>query len=268
MNEQHDTGHNTAHDTAISSTPSTMRRRAVVCLSGGMDSAVCAALATRNYDTYALHFSYGQRTEARELQSARAVAEAVGVKQFLPLSMDLFRIIGGSALTDRSVSVPDAPADGTAIGSAIPVTYVPFRNAHFLAAAVSWAEVLCAERILIGAVEQDSSGYPDCRPAYYEAFQRLIETGTRDGSIKVETPLIGMRKSEIVSLGLELSAPFHVTWSCYSGEEIACGTCESCILRLRAFAESGYDDPIPYATNWKRTANVDPANVDRGETHV
>jgi 7-cyano-7-deazaguanine synthase len=265
MNDQQDTA---IFSDPISSDPRAMRRRAVICLSGGMDSAVCAALATRDYDTYALHFSYGQRTEARELESARGVAEAVGVKQFLPLSMDLFRIIGGSALTDRSVSVPDAPADEAAIGSAIPVTYVPFRNAHFLAAAVSWAEVLCAETILIGAVEQDSSGYPDCRPAYYEAFQRLIETGTRDGSIKIETPLIKMRKSEIVRLGLELSAPFHVTWSCYSGEEIACGTCESCILRLRAFAESGYDDPIPYATNWKRTANVHPANVDRGETHV
>ncbi|MGI8772249.1 MAG: 7-cyano-7-deazaguanine synthase QueC [Acidobacteriaceae bacterium] len=259
------------------------RRRAVVCLSGGMDSTVCAALAARDYDTYALHFSYGQRTEGRELRSAQAVADALGVKQLLPLSIDLFRLIGGSALTDPSIAVPNAPEDAAGIGSVIPITYVPFRNAHFLAAAVSWAEVLCAEAIFIGAVEQDSSGYPDCRPAYYEAFQRLIAVGTRDGSIHVETPLIRMRKHEIVRLGLELSAPFHVTWSCYSGEEIACGTCESCILRLRAFAEAGYDDPIPYATNWKRTENVSPANVRpenessgnespgtemRGETHV
>ena len=133
---------------------------------------------------------------------------------------------------------------------------MPFRNAHFLSAAVSWAEVLGAQAVYIGAVEQDSSGYPDCRPAYYEAFQQLIRTGTRDGSIRVETPLISMRKHEIVRRGLELSAPFHVTWSCYTGNQAACGTCESCILRLRAFAEAGVDDPIPYATDWKHTANA------------
>lgn len=246
-------------DTAASEPP---RRRAVVCLSGGMDSAVCAALAVRDYDTYALHFSYGQRTEARELRSAGAVADALGIQQLLALSIDLFRIIGGSALTDAALAVPEAAMDAAGIGSVIPITYVPFRNAHFLAAAVSWAEVLCAEAIFIGAVEQDSSGYPDCRPAYYTAFQKLIEVGTRDGSIRVETPLIGMRKREIVRLGLELTAPFHVTWSCYSGEQTACGTCESCILRLRAFAEAGYDDPIPYVTNWKQTENVHAADVD------
>ncbi len=228
-----------------------------------MDSAVCAALAARDYEAYALHFSYGQRTERRELASARSVAETLGYRQFLPLSTELFRIIGGSALTDSTIAVPAAAMDDPVIGAAIPVTYVPFRNAHFLSAAVSWAEVIGAETIFIGAVEQDSSGYPDCRPAYYGAFQELIRTGTRDGSITVETPLIGLRKSEIVCLGLELSAPFHVTWSCYSGEEVACGTCESCILRLRAFAEAGYDDPIPYATDCKQTANV-----QRGETHV
>ena len=133
---------------------------------------------------------------------------------------------------------------------------MPFRNAHFLSAAVSWAEVLGAQAIYIGAVEQDSSGYPDCRPAYYEAFQQLVRTGTRDGSIRVETPLISMRKHEIVRRGLELRAPFHVTWSCYTGNQAACGTCESCILRLRAFAEAGVDDPIPYATDWKQTANA------------
>ena len=214
-----------------------------------------AALAARDYDAYALHFSYGQRTEARELQSSRQVAETLHCKDFLPLKIDLFRQIGGSALTDTSISVPKAP-EHEPIGESIPVTYVPFRNAHFLAAAVSWAEVLDAKTLFIGAVEQDSSGYPDCRPAYYEAFQQLIRTGTRDGSIRVETPLISMRKHEIVRRGLELRAPFHVTWSCYTSNQAACGTCESCILRLRAFAEAGVDDPIPYATDWKQTANA------------
>ncbi|SEC11210.1 7-cyano-7-deazaguanine synthase QueC [Terriglobus roseus] len=223
------------------------REKAVVCLSGGMDSTVCAALAARDYDAYALHFSYGQRTEARELLSARGVAEALGFKQFLPLRMDLFRQIGGSALTDASIAVPDAPAEESAIGDAIPVTYVPFRNAHFLSAAVSWAEVIGAKVILIGAVEQDSSGYPDCRPAYYDAFNALIRQGTAVGDIRVETPLIHMRKREIVALGVELGAPLHVSWSCYSGEDFACGVCESCVLRLRAFREAGTTDPIPYA---------------------
>jgi 7-cyano-7-deazaguanine synthase len=222
------------------------RPRAVVSLSGGMDSAVCASLAARDFEAYALHFSYGQRTEGRELQSARAIAEELGFQDFLHLNTDLFRRIGGSALTDSSIAVPKASATEP-IGSSIPVTYVPFRNAHFLAAAVSWAEVLGAQTIFIGAVEPDSSGYPDCRPAYYEAFQQLVRTGTRDGSIEIATPLIHLRKKEIVALGLELGAPFHLTWSCYSSAEAACGECESCALRLRAFAEAGMADPIPYA---------------------
>jgi len=225
---------------------STPRTKAVVSLSGGMDSAVCAALAARDYDAYAIHFSYGQRTEARELESAHAVANALGFKDFLHLKIDLFRRIGGSALTDASIAVPEV-SENAHIGAEIPVTYVPFRNAHFLAAAVSWAEVLGAKKIFIGAVEQDSSGYPDCRPAYYEAFQQLIRTGTKDGDIEVSTPLIHMRKKEIVSLGLELGAPLDLTWSCYSGEEVACGVCESCMLRLRAFQEAGATDRIPYA---------------------
>jgi len=223
------------------------RPKAVVCLSGGMDSCVCAALAVRDYDTFAIHFSYGQRTERRELESARAIAEIVGMQQFLPLQIDLFRRIGGSALTDRSIAVPDAPVEESAIGAGVPVTYVPFRNAHFLAAAVSWAEVLGAKTVFIGAVEQDSSGYPDCRPAYYDAFNQLIRTGTRDGDISIATPLIHLRKMEIVKLGVELGAPFHVSWSCYSGETEACGVCESCVLRLRAFREAGFVDPIAYA---------------------
>jgi 7-cyano-7-deazaguanine synthase len=224
-----------------------IRPRAVVCLSGGMDSCVCASLAARDYDVYALHFSYGQRTEARELRSAEEVARIVGVRELLPLRIDLFRRIGGSALTDPGIAVPVA-GDEASIGHEVPVTYVPFRNAHFLSAAVSWAEVLGAKTVFIGAVEQDSSGYPDCRPAYYEAFNRLIEEGTKVGDIRIVTPLIELRKSEIVRLGVELGAPFHVSWSCYSGETVACGICESCILRLRAFREAGVTDPIPYAT--------------------
>jgi 7-cyano-7-deazaguanine synthase len=171
----------------------------------------------------------------------------LGFKDFLHLRLDLFRRIGGSALTDTSIEIPQAPADGAAIGTEIPVTYVPFRNAHFLSAAVSWAEVLGAQAVFIGAVEQDSSGYPDCRPAYYAAFQELIRQGTRDRAIVVETPLIHMRKKEIVALGLELAAPLDLTWSCYSGSDAACGLCESCVLRLRAFEEAGVRDPIRYA---------------------
>jgi 7-cyano-7-deazaguanine synthase len=222
------------------------RPRAVVCLSGGMDSCVCAALAAQDYEVYAIHFSYGQRTEARELRSAQQVARLVGVRELLHLKIDLFRRIGGSALTDHTIAVPLA-ADEAAIGSEVPVTYVPFRNAHFLSAAVSWAEVLGAKTVFIGAVEQDSSGYPDCRPGYYDAFNQLIKMGTKDGEIRVVTPLIAMRKNEIVRLGVELGAPFHVSWSCYSGETEACGECESCVLRLRAFREAGAADPIPYA---------------------
>jgi 7-cyano-7-deazaguanine synthase len=227
---------------------STSRPRAVLCLSGGMDSTACAALAARDYDVYALHFSYGQRTEAKELASATEIARLTGAKEFLSLKMDLFRRIGGSALTDETIAVPQAPAEEAAIGTEIPVTYVPFRNAHFLSAAVSWAEVVGAKRVFIGAVEQDSSGYPDCRPAYYEAFNKLIRQGTKEGDIRVETPLIAMRKKDIVRLGVELGAPFHVSWSCYSGEREACGVCESCVLRLRAFREAGAQDPIPYAS--------------------
>ncbi len=222
------------------------QRKAVLCLSGGMDSCVCAAIAARDFDeVYALHFSYGQRTEARELEAAREVARLTGVAELMALKVDIFRRIGGSALTDASIAVPNA-VHGE-IGAEIPVTYVPFRNAHFLSAAVSWAEVVGAKTILIGAVEQDSSGYPDCRPAYYDAFNELVRLGTKDGDIRVETPLIRLKKSEIVQLGVELGAPLHVSWSCYSGEREACGVCDSCVLRLKAFHEAGTTDPIPYA---------------------
>jgi len=219
-----------------------MRSRVVVLLSGGMDSCVCAALAARDYDAAAVHVSYSQRTEERERESFLGVCDALGIRDRLVIRNEAFRLIGGSALTDRRIAVPESHT----LGKEIPVTYVPFRNAHFLAVAVSWAEVLGAEKVYVGAVEQDSSGYPDCRPAYYQAYNAVIRAGTKEGRIEVITPLIAMRKHEIVRLGLELGAPFHLTWSCYSREDRACGVCDSCVLRLRAFREAGAQDPIPY----------------------
>ncbi|MGH9603816.1 MAG: 7-cyano-7-deazaguanine synthase QueC [Terriglobales bacterium] len=219
------------------------RSRAVVLLSGGMDSCVCAALAARDYRAAALHVSYGQRTEEREAAAFEGICDRLGINERLHVRNEVLRAVGGSALTDERIAVPNA---GEKTGTGIPVTYVPFRNAHLLAAAVSWAEVLGAEKVFIGAVEPDSSGYPDCRPAYYEAFNRVISAGTRARGIEVVTPLIAMRKQEIVQLGLELSAPFDLTWSCYSREDLACGTCESCVLRLRAFEAAGARDPVPY----------------------
>lgn len=224
--------------------PERAKTRAVVLLSGGMDSCVCAALAARDHEAAAVHVSYGQRTEERERRSFFAVCDRLGIRDRLVVRNEALRAIGGSALTDRALAVPDAAPQ---IGHNIPVTYVPFRNAHLLSVAVSWAEVLGAEKVYIGAVQQDSSGYPDCRPEYYEAFNRVVRTGTREGRIEVVTPLIGLRKAEIVQLGLELGAPFDLTWSCYSREDVACGTCESCVLRLRAFAAAGASDPIAYA---------------------
>jgi 7-cyano-7-deazaguanine synthase len=219
--------------------------QAVVLLSGGMDSCVCASLAVRDFgaaSVAAMHISYGQRTEKREQQSFLEVCARLGIVQRMVLRNEALRTIGGSALTDKNIAVPETGE----IADGIPVTYVPFRNAHFLAAAVSWAEVLGAGSIYIGAVEQDSSGYPDCRPAYYRAYNEVIRTGTKEGAIQIVTPLIGMRKSEIVRLGLELGAPFELTWSCYSRLDRACGVCDSCVLRLRAFEQAGAGDPIGY----------------------
>jgi len=218
--------------------------KSVVLLSGGMDSCVCATLAARDTQPAALHVSYGQRTEEREKRSFSGICDRLGIEKRLLLRNEVFKAVGGSALTDPSIQVPEA--QGQIGGHGIPVTYVPFRNAHFLAAAVSWAEILDANRVYIGAVEQDSSGYPDCRPSYYKAFNAVIQAGTREGKIEVLTPLIAMRKAEIVKLGLELGAPFDLTWSCYSREDRACGVCESCVLRLQAFAAAGANDPIPY----------------------
>jgi 7-cyano-7-deazaguanine synthase len=217
-------------------------KRAVVLLSGGMDSCVCAALAARDFDAAAVHVSYGQRTEERERGAFLGICDRLGIHNRLVVKNEALRAIGGSALTDPTIAVPESHA----IGREVPVTYVPFRNAHFLAVAVSWAEVLGAEKIYIGAVEQDSSGYPDCRPAYYEAFNRVIRAGTKEGNIEIVTPLIALRKHQIVRLGLELGAPFDLTWSCYSREDRACGVCDSCVLRVRAFREAGASDPIPY----------------------
>ncbi|HKV79271.1 MAG TPA: 7-cyano-7-deazaguanine synthase QueC [Candidatus Sulfotelmatobacter sp.] len=217
--------------------------KAVVLLSGGMDSCVCAALAARDHNAAALHVSYGQRTQAREQRSFQAICDRLRIHDRLIIKNEALGMIGGSALTDESIAVPRAEA----VGHNIPITYVPFRNAHFLAAAVSWAEVLGAQKVYIGAVEPDSSGYPDCRPAYYKAFNEVVKMGTKEGNIEIVTPLIAMRKAEIVRLGLELGAPFDLTWSCYSHADQACGVCDSCVLRLRAFQAVGIHDPIPYA---------------------
>jgi 7-cyano-7-deazaguanine synthase len=222
------------------------RPKAVVLLSGGMDSCVTAAIANQTHGLALLHASYGQRTERRERRAFDEIADFYGVSDRLVVRFDVFRQIGGSALTDASVAVPEA-GEALRAEADIPVTYVPFRNAHFLSAAVSWAEVIGATAIFIGAVAEDSSGYPDCRPEYYRAFENLIRGGTRpETRIEIVTPVIEMRKSEIVRRGMELGAPLGRTWSCYQSEDEACGMCDSCRLRLRAFAEAGAADPIQY----------------------
>jgi 7-cyano-7-deazaguanine synthase len=222
------------------------KTKVVVLLSGGMDSCVTAAIANQTHRLALLHASYGQRTEKRERRAFDEIADFYGVRERLAVRFDVFWQIGGSALTDAGVAVPESGEALTA-DAEIPVTYVPFRNAHFLSAAVSWAEVIGASAIFIGAVAEDSSGYPDCRPEYYQAFENVIREGTRpETRIEIVTPVIGMRKSEIVRRGLELGAPLERTWSCYQFEDEACGVCDSCRLRLRAFAEAGASDPIAY----------------------
>ncbi len=227
------------------------QQKAVVLLSGGMDSCVSAAIAINTHgteNTALLHASYRQRTQQRERRSFDEIADFYDVKLRLIADLNYLRSIGGSALTDTKISVPENELDSnTQNGSTIPVTYVPFRNAHFLSIGVSWAEAIGAAAIYIGAVAEDSSGYPDCRPEYYRAFQELIRMGTRpETQIEIVTPVIQMKKDEIIRKGLALKAPLQLTWSCYQGEELACGTCDSCLLRLRAFAEAGVRDPIPY----------------------
>ena len=226
-------------------------QKAVVLLSGGMDSCVCAAVACEKYgasNIALLHASYGQRTESREARAFREIADFYEVTRRLMVRLDHFRAIGGSALTDNSIAVPENELAAPELqNSDIPVTYVPFRNAHFLSVGVSWAEAIGARAIYIGAVAEDSSGYPDCRPEYYRVFQELIRVGTRpETQIEIVTPVIRLKKSEIIRKGSELGAPLQLTWSCYQNEEEACGVCDSCLLRLRAFSEAGVADPIPY----------------------
>lgn len=218
---------------------------AVVLASGGMDSGLTLALANQQYSLAMLHVAYGQRTEGRELRAFNALAAYYHAEKQMVVRLDHLKQIGGSSLTDLSLPVERANLDR----KDIPSSYVPFRNAHFLSVAVSWGETVNARKIFIGAVAEDSSGYPDCRPEYYEAFNRLIALGTRpETRLEIVTPIIHLRKCEIVRRGLELGVPFHLTWSCYQAEEVACGVCDSCALRLRAFQQAGVEDPISYAT--------------------
>jgi len=221
-----------------------MKPKAVVLASGGVDSCVTTAIAARSFSLALLHLNYGQRTEARELEAFNNVANYYQADHRLVISMEHLSKIGGSSLTDWSI--PVSKADFQHRG--IPSSYVPFRNANMLSVAVSWAEVINATAIFIGAVEEDSSGYPDCRKEFYEAFDTLIKTGTKPSTrIKIVTPVIEMSKAEIVLRGAALGAPFHLTWSCYQSEDDACGVCASCALRLRGFQLAGIDDPIRYA---------------------
>lgn len=221
------------------------RPLAVALVSGGLDSCVCLAEARREYETAVLHVNYGQRTEARELRAFGEIADHYGIARRLVADIGYLKDIGGSALTAPDIAVPR----GLPEGDGVPPTYVPFRNAHILAIGVSWAEVIGAEALFIGAVEEDSSGYPDCTERFYERFAAAVDAGTRpETRIAIRTPLIHLDKGEIVARGLALGAPLELTWSCYTEEEAACGVCESCRLRLRGFARAGVDDPIPYAT--------------------
>jgi 7-cyano-7-deazaguanine synthase len=222
-----------------------MRTRglAVVLASGGLDSCVAAAVARREYDLAFCHANYGQRTVDRELRAFRAQAAFFEVDRILEADLSFLGQMGGSSLTDVHQAVPS----GAEEPPGIPSTYVPFRNSLFLATATSWAEVLGAQAIFIGANVLDNPGYPDCRPEYYEAFNRLIVLGTRpETSIEIKTPLIALDKGGIVRLGLELAAPLEITWSCYVNDDQACGRCSSCILRLKGFAANDVTDPIPY----------------------
>lgn len=221
-----------------------MKNIAVVLLSGGMDSAVCAAIAREaGYELACLHLNYRQRTEQRELRSFREVADFYDAKYKLEVDIEYLSAIGGSSLTDKAIDVSKANLDS----AEIPTSYVPFRNANILSIGTSWAEAIGAKAIYIGALQVDSSGYPDCRAEFFEAFQKTIDTGTKPGSgIKIFTPLINMTKKDVVETGLRLGAPFHLTWSCYQSEDIACGVCDSCALRLRGFAQADAKDPLKY----------------------
>jgi 7-cyano-7-deazaguanine synthase len=219
--------------------------RAIILVSGGMDScAVAAIMQARGLELNFLHTNYGQRTERKELECFHALADHFNVARRLVVDIRHLAAIGGSSLTDTNIEVTPAALDS----GEVPSSYVPFRNANILAIATSWAEVIGAGIIAIGAVEEDSSGYPDCREVFYDAFQRTIDLGTRpETAIRIETPVIHMSKADIVGSGLEHNAPFQLTWSCYKREDLACGECDSCALRLRGFAMAGAVDPIGYA---------------------
>lgn len=219
-------------------------RKAVVLCSGGMDSCVTTAIAAQEHELALLHLNYGQRTELRELYAFNAIADHYNASHRLVVSMEHLAKIGGSSLTDASMKVSKADLNRRDI----PTSYVPFRNANMLSVATSWAEVLGASAIFVGAVEEDSSGYPDCRREFYDAFEKAIDTGTKPSTtIKIITPVIHCSKREIVLRAVALGAPLHLTWSCYQDEDVACGVCDSCALRLRGFQLAGVDDPILYA---------------------
>ena len=220
---------------------------AICLVSGGMDSCVTAAIAkAENSEIAFLHVSYGQRTERRERKAFTDIADFYNVEKRLAVSIEYLAKIGGSSLTDASIEVAEANLES----KEIPTSYVPFRNANMLAIATSWAEVLRANSIYIGAVAEDSSGYPDCRPEFYAAFEKTIEVGTKpETRIEIVTPIIHLSKAEIVKKGVEFDAPLHLSWSCYRSEDVACGTCDSCALRLRGFERAGAIDPIPYIKN-------------------
>ncbi len=216
---------------------------AVVAVSGGLDSCVTAAIANRKYDLAFAHINYGQRTESRELKAFNDLADYYRVSKKIIIDFNHLSKIGGSSLTDESLELTNADLES----EEIPTSYVPFRNANILTACVSWAEVIGAEAIFVGAVSEDSSGYPDCRPAFFSAFNKVIETGTKpETNIRIETPIINLQKHEIVKKGIELNAPLGLTWSCYQSEDEACGVCDSCALRLRGFQKAEIDDTIPY----------------------
>jgi 7-cyano-7-deazaguanine synthase len=228
--------------------------RAVVLVSGGMDSCVTAAIAHLEYNLAFLHINYGQRTERAELKAFRALADHYHAGKRLVAELTHLNQIGGSSLTDHTITVTTADPHKLFQSEKqdIPTSYVPFRNANILSVAVSWAEVIGAQKIFIGAVEEDSSGYPDCRKEFYDAFNAMIDLGTKpETHIIIVAPVIDMTKSEIVKRGKELNAPFELTWSCYTNDDIACGVCDSCALRLHAFQLAGIEDPIPYKTKPK-----------------
>ena len=216
--------------------------KAIILVSGGMDSCVTATAAkVDGYDLAFLHMNYGQRTEKRELKAFHDIADYYMVDERLVVDICHLSTIGGSCLTDENIEIPGANLDN----SDIPISYVPFRNANILSVAVSWAEVIKAIAIFIGAVEEDSSGYPDCRRSFFDAFEKVIDAGTKpETTIKIITPLITLTKKEIVEKGISLNAPLHLTWSCYKNENIPCGECDSCALRARGFLQAGFKDPL------------------------